>query len=189
MNKTKKSQPKTPKIQQPRDFFQTPNYATDLIIPFLPKIKIWECASGNGMILKRLWHQEFDAFGTDIIGSVEGHRPVNFLEDDMDISFNAIVTNPPYSLKKEFYNKCLSYKVPFALLVPLDFCGWILRAMKTDKIQWLVPTRRIDFITPTGRLGKHSSSQYHSGWLTFGLNLPEQITIIELSIKDKENIG
>ena len=29
--------PKTPSVPQGRDTFQTPNYATELLIPFIPK--------------------------------------------------------------------------------------------------------------------------------------------------------
>jgi hypothetical protein len=102
--------------------------------------------------------------------------------------FSAIITNPPFSLKRKFWERCLIHKVPFALLLPVDFCGWIVRAMMDDKAQWLIPTRRIDYITPTGKQGADSKAQYHSGWFCYGLNLPKQITPYELTNEMKENI-
>jgi hypothetical protein len=179
MNKPKRTQPETPKELQERDFFQTPNYATDLIIPYLPAGVIWECASGNGKIANRLAR---DVIQTDI------QSGFNFLADKQESRFDLIVTNPPFSLKRKFFEKCLSYNVPFALLLPVDFCGWILRAMMDDRSQWLIPTRRIDYITPTGRQGADSTAQYHSGWFCYGLNLPKQITIVELTNEMKENV-
>src|SRR5664279_2775183 len=51
-NKIKKTQPETPYVPQGRDLFQTPYYATELLIPFIPKrIRwIWEPACGKGKI-------------------------------------------------------------------------------------------------------------------------------------------
>ena len=182
MTKPKTTQPKTQESVQGRDTFYTPNYGTDLIVPFITGNRIWESASGSGKMAGRLVHHGFTVFESDLIFGQ------NFFEYTLDLEFDAIVTNPPFSLKREFYNRCKSFEKPFALLIPLDFCGWILRAMKDDGSQWLAPTRRIDYITPTGRRGKDSHSQFHSGWFCFGMELPEQITIVELTNKMKENV-
>ena len=186
MNKPKKNQPETPSNLQERDFFQTPNYATDLIIPYLPDGIVWECASGKGKIANRLNRQ---VVKSDIENVESIDYRANFLTwDKPSFHFDLIVTNPPFSLKRKFYGKCRSHNVPFALLIPVDFCGWILRSMMDERAQWLIPTRRIDYITPTGRQGNESTAQYHSGWFCYGLNLPKQITIVELTNEMKENI-
>lgn len=182
MKKPKTMQPKTPAKVQERDFFQTPNYATDLLIPYLCDWTIWEPACGKGKIVTRLQDKGFATFGSDLSDGS------NFLTDKQNREFQAIVTNPPFSLKRDFYERCLSFGVPFALLVPVDFCGWILRAMLDEKAQWIVPTRRIDYITPTGKQGKESAAQYHSGWFCYGMNLPRQITVVELTKEMKNNI-
>lgn len=183
MNKPKTNQPKTPNALQERDFFQTPNYATDLLIPYLCREwNIWEPACGHGKIVNHLSEKGFNVFGSDL------RDGFNFLKDSQSPELQAIITNPPFSLKREFYERCISLGVPFALLIPVDFCGWILRAMTDEKSQWLVPTRRIDYITPTGKQGKQSTAQYHSGWFCYGLNLPKQITIVELTKAMKENV-
>lgn len=185
MNKPKKNQKETPNTLQERDFFQTPFYATDLIIPFLPNGIIWECAAGNGYIRKRLADFNRVVEFTDL-----RYEPsFNYLSDVPLFDFDLIVTNPPFSLKKRFFDKCIEYKKPFALLIPVDFCGWILRGMMDYNLQWIIPTRRIDFITPTGKEGKNSTAQYHSGWLTYGFELKKDITVVELTNKQKENIG
>lgn len=180
MNKPKKQQKENSGERQERDFFQTPNYATDLLKPYIPAGTIWSPASGDGKIGKRFTDRKI--FETDIVTGF------NFLTDTPDFQFDVIVENPPFSLKRKFYDKCMSYDVPFALLLPVDFCGWILRAMKDDGIEWLIPTRRIDYITPTGKSGSTSSAQYHSGWLTHKFQLPKQITVVELTNEQKQDI-
>lgn len=191
--------PKTPQlvipdVAQGRDLFQTPNYATDLLIPFIPKhVKwIWECAAGEGKMSKRLMDFGYEVNPTDIIGGMKFNfvteiRPewyVTRLQES-----GAIITNPPYSLKRKFYEKCLEYKVPFALLIPADYSGWIIKAIDKDGAEKIIPTRRIDYITPTGLSGATGhTSYYHSMWLTWGFNLGKTETFVELTKQMKENI-
>ena len=176
-----------------RDLFQTPNYATDLLVPFLEEIspmsptktfRIWECASGKGKIVYWLEEKGLNVFGTDL-----SHTPsFNFLTDKQTLPFDCIVTNPPYSLKKKFYTKCLEYQKPFALLIPADYSGWVIEALQNGA-EKIIPTRRIDFITPTGKSGATGqSANYHSLWLTWGFNLGKTETFVELTKEMKENI-
>src|SRR5687767_14434166 len=120
--------PKKPKTPQKedlvglsgRDQFQTPNYATDILIPYLKHMKIfspnsfriWECAAGLGKIVNRLGDKGLDVFGTDL------QTGTNFLTAESPEWFECIVTNPPFSLKRKFYERALGYGVPFALLIP-----------------------------------------------------------------------
>lgn len=147
--------PKTPQKKDlvglsGRDQFQTPNYATDIIIRYLKakevfspdRFRIWEPACGLGKIVRRAFSKGLDIFGTDL--QEDG---VNFLKDSAPLEFDCIVTNPPFSLKQEFYEMCLGYNVPFALLVPADYAGWVIQAVR-DGAEKIVPTRRIDYITP-----------------------------------------
>lgn len=176
--KPKKPQPKNTNAAQVRDLFQTPDYATDLIVPYISGT-IWECAAGMGFISKRLFNHGFDVISSDI------QTGQNFFTYQPGRDFDMIVTNPPYSLKEEFYKRCMSFGKPFALLVPADLNQWNLRATLRGA-QWLIPTRRIDYITPNGKSGKDSSAQFHSGWFTYGLNLPDRITIVELELGIKQ---
>lgn len=246
---------KKPKTQQKenlhavsdRDVFQTPNYAIDIIVPFLPDIThgnfiIWECAAGLGKIVNRLNHFGFHVYGSDLDGL---HYPKhNFLTQSNGQNFSSIITNPPFSLKKKFYEQCRLYKVPFALLIPADYSGWIIKAVEKDGAEKIIPSRRIDYITPdilwrihegeiwtkikslypkyknlkkyketnailwneilnahktyhmyesiykcpSNLLRKYSSSQFHSMWLTWGFNLGQTETYVELTNETKGNI-
>lgn len=169
-----------------RDLFQTPNYATELLVPFLSyqRDPIWECAAGDGKITKVLERHGYRVLSTDI----RGEHPLNFLTDLMSFRFSMIITNPPFSLKRKFYEKCREYGRPFALLIPADYSGWIIKATQ-EGAEKIIPTRRIDYITPTGLSGASGhTSYYHSMWLTWGLGLGKSETFVELSIEDKKNI-
>jgi hypothetical protein len=187
------AKPKTPQLKSPfevqtRDFFQTPRYATQLLVPYIPKTvrAILEPACGNMKIVNALRENNYHVVARDLL---YGH---NFFETHFDLNYRgnntwAIITNPPFSLKKEFVNKCFECNVPFALLIPFDMNGWLAEAFRKG-CQGLVPTRRIDYITPTGLEGVRSSAQFHSFWLTYGFNLPQQLTIVDLTKEMKGNI-
>jgi hypothetical protein len=183
--------PKTPNEPQGRDTFETPNYAVDLLIPFIPKyVKvIWECACGNGKIVRRLEKYGYGIYATDIRYNPDiVDKVMSFLTGLPDDQPQCIITNPPYSIKEQFIEKAFEYGVPFAFLINADYSGrqidWIKRGCEK-----IIPNRRIDFITPTGRKGNTSASQFHSMWLTHGFNIGRTETFVELSLKDKkENI-
>lgn len=211
MRKPKKGQSQTPNIVQERDQFQTPNYAVDLLFPFLnrkqPKV-IWECAAGSGRIVRRLELAGYKVLATDIVENKRrGIGYGNFLSDIRNIYVDAIVTNPPYSLKKKFYLRCMELDVAWALLIPADYSAWIIDIVRNGA-EKIIPTRRIDYITPnvldrikakTGRqykrvddvpssvLAKFSTSQFHSMWLTWGLGIGRSETFVELSLDTKRN--
>jgi len=197
--------PKNPSVPQGRDTFETPNYAVDLLIPFIPPNihSIWECACGGGKIVKQLLKRGYRVLGSDI-RYIKGVTDIemNFLEDipaqwiigpwfgecPEYESDGAIITNPPYSIKEMFIERAFSLNIPFAFLINADYSGmqidWIRRGCEK-----IIPNRRIDFITPTGRQGKTSASQFHSMWLTHGFNLGRTETFVELSLQEKkENI-
>jgi hypothetical protein len=176
-----------------RDVFETPRYATDLLLPFIPKnIKVvWECACGNGKIVKRLEENGYGVLATDIrpnLGIVD--MVYNFLTDagieqTIDLTY-AIITNPPFSIKEEFIDRAMQYGVPFAFLINADYSGTQIKWIREYGCEKIIPTRRIDFITPTGRNGRTSSSQFHSMWLTHGFNLGRTETFVDLPIAWKK---
>lgn len=185
-----------------RDLFQTPYYATDLLLEFLPKgdFVVWEPACGEGKITNRLKHY-YSMYSTDVRRTPVCDDLMNFITESPNNRLERmldragwprrklmIVTNPPFSLKLKFYLKCREYGVPFALLVPADYSGWIIKAIQ-DGAEKIIPTRRIDYITPTGLSGATGhTSRYHSMWLTWGLGLGRTETFVELSLEDKKVI-
>lgn len=177
-----------------RDLFQTPRYATELLIPFLPKPSdciIWECAYGEGAIGVVLSKAGYTVYGTDIREKYQESH--DFLKDDPPGLFETvIVTNPPFSRKRQFYERCLEFGVPFALLVPADYSGWMIDAVRHNMCVKIVPTRRIDYITPSGKdASMGATADFHSLWLTHRLIMsPAHTTevFVDLSLEDKKRI-
>jgi hypothetical protein len=199
-NKIKKNQAEDLDKPQGRDLFQTPNYAVDLIVPFLNALQakklfsVWECAAGNGKIVDRLTSYGFNVNASEL-NPKSKYTVANFLTDDAPVNFpypnhgnTVIVTNPPFSLKKKFYLRCLEYKIPFALLIPADYSGWMIDALKNGA-EKIVPSRRIDFITPSGKSGATgNTANFHSIWLTWGFGLGKTETFVELTDEMKKDI-
>ncbi len=182
-----------------RDLFQTPRYATRIILPYLKAYTlVWEPAAGEGRMATIL-ESEHAVWTSDVRPGC--NEVWDFLKQTKDEewvkSVNYIVTNPPFGKKIAFYKKCMfyykEYAIPFALLVPADYSGWIINAVRDDLCQKIIPTRRIDYITPTGLHGGNGhTSRFHSMWLTKGLNiqkpkpvLPSEI-YVPLSLKAKK---
>jgi len=183
---------KLPQSREPsgRDMFQTPNYATELLVPFIPKHvrRVWECAFGKGKITGVLWKHGYDVAETDLHAAYTVNQ-MNFLTERRGyMNYDAIITNPPFSSKKQFFLRALEYDVPVAMLIPADYSGWVIDCIMNKGCQKIVPTRRVDYITPTGRSGKTSASMFHSMWLTYKFNLPERENFAELTREMKENI-
>lgn len=155
------------------DNFQTPIEAVEILIPFLRKDWIiWECAWGKGNLYNFL-----KDYGFKVIGSgIEFNFLQNYIECD------CIITNPPYSLKDEFLERCYSLKQPFALLLPLTALEGKRRGAlyREYGIQLIIPNRRINFETPSG---KGSGSWFQVAWFTYGLNLKKDLTFVELNKK------
>lgn len=75
---------------------------------------IWEpCDPGRSAISDVLREEGYTVMSSDI------RTGTNFLTDPPPGEFDAIVTNPPYSLKDDFIEKCFSYGKPWAMLMPL----------------------------------------------------------------------
>jgi hypothetical protein len=204
--KQKLQQNKTPNEVNNRDNFQTPRYAIDILKPYIPEnVKtIWDGSAGymgSGNITKFLSEYGYEVMGTDINSPKDSEYYWNFL-DNRDVRVDCIIQNPPFSLKKDFFYKCLEYNVPFALLIPCDVSGWLIDAYTKYNCKKIIPTRRINYLTPnmlsrinekenqnysslqeipTKTLNKYTSSNFHSMWLCSGFNLDKQETYVELS--------
>lgn len=142
---------KAPTEQQVRDTFQTPRYATELLLPFIPKhiTHVWECAAGEGRISRILEEAHYTVLKTDLKEG-DGITRFNFLEDGMVFSGDgkfSIITNPPFSIKDLFIERCFEYGVPFALLINADYSGWQIELVQRG-CEKIIPNRRINYLTP-----------------------------------------
>jgi hypothetical protein len=172
------------------DHFQTPSHALAPLLRFLPKgKKIWEPACGNGNLVKALKKASHKVVGTDIKTGTDflayQRTPLSGDPDYPDAARPAplgdvIITNPPYSLKTQFFSCAYSLGLPFAFLLPLDALGSSGRykLFKKHGIQLLLLHKRVKYEFPPEwaetHKGKASSPDFDSCWLCWEL-LPEPI--------------
>jgi hypothetical protein len=95
------------------------------------------------------------------------------LETEPSEKWEAIVTNPPYSIKNEFIARAYELGKPFAFLVPYAALETPFRQglYKKHGVQCLFLDHRINFETPSGQ---GSGSWFPVMWLTWKL-LPKQL--------------
>ena len=168
---------KPPKKTNYSDDFQTPVYVLEPLYKYIERFKtIWEPASGEGNIVRALLDHGHNVAASDIlIGEQYNFLTYDYNKDD----FDAIITNPPYSLKNEFLERCYEIGKPFALLLPLTALETARRQrlFKTYGIELILFDKRINYITPSK--GK-SASWFASAWFTWGLNIGKELTFTDL---------
>ena len=139
---------KPPLRQGNSNDFQTPPDALTPLLPFLKNWTIWECAAGKGNLVTALESKGYQVIGTDILTGQD------FLTYQPD-NFDCIITNPPFSLKQEFLERCYELQKPFALLLPLTTFESKKRQdlFKKYGIEVIFFPKRINFETPSGKGG------------------------------------
>ena len=153
------------------DEFQTPEYAIKPLLPFLKKdMLIWECAWGGGSLAKHLRNKGFE---------VIGEKVKDFLNINTRFYFDIIITNPPYSVKDKFLEKAFKLEKPFAFLMPLTALEGLKRGelFRKNGIQLIIPNRRINFETPSGKGG---GAWFQTAWFCWKMNLPNQLNFVEM---------
>ena len=102
----------TDKERAQNDYYATDPIAIDKLLAVeTPSHYIWECASGEGHLSKRLIERGFEVFTSDIVERRERLDAVwDFLETNKTgYSACDILTNPPYKFAKEFVLKALEF--------------------------------------------------------------------------------
>ena len=162
-----------------QDDFQTPKEAIKILLPYIRGdwTTIWECASGKGNLTMAFLKEGFNVVPSDIL---TGEDFLTWKPDKFEL-VDMIVTNPPYSLKEKFLERCYEIGKPFALLMPLT----ALESEKRQKlyrkyggIQLIIPNRRYNFETPSG---KGSGSWFATAWFCGNMNLPRDIIFVNIN--------
>lgn len=124
----------------------TPSYALDVLLPYLDKSKKYYEATSNisSNILNCATKNGFNFIGSN---------GKDFLKDKLP-NFDAIITNPPYSIKDKFIEKCYKLNKPFALLLPVTAIQGKFRGKLFNEygIELLILNSRVDF---TGKGSPH----------------------------------
>lgn len=152
------------------DACQTPPEAVKLITPQLYKRwNIWEPAKGEeGLLMQGLIAEGFyNVEGSDILTGQ------NFFDWEPG-QWDVIVTNPPYSIKYEWMQRCYELGKPWALLLPVETLG-AQAAQELFHVYGapgvIFPYGRINFKMPNqGWNG--SGAQFPVAWFCHKLTMP-----------------
>lgn len=131
------------------DFYPTPPECTIALIDFLENHfllrkgdSIWEPACGNNAMVDVFKKRGYVVHGTDI------EQGQNYLTGSLGEDFDWIITNPPFSLAKEFIEKSIAEGKPFALLLKSQYwhSSKRLKLFKDHQPAYVLPlTWRPDF--------------------------------------------
>ena len=144
------------------DRCQTPPYAAEPLQAILPPhTRIWECAAGEGQLSSALRQQGHTVIESDLLTGR------NFFTWQPD-HWECIVTNPPYSVKYHWLERCYDLGKPFALLVPVEMIGaWkAQRLFLRYGVELLLLNRRVNFSMPR-RGYSGGGAQFPVLWLTW----------------------
>jgi hypothetical protein len=155
-----------PETSLPMDRCMTPTYALDPLLMYLhPDSLVWEPAAGTGNIMRALaprW-----VIGSDLHGDYA--RPPRDFFRWQPPTFDILVTNPPYSIKFRWLERCYDLGKPFALLVPVETIGAkaAQTLMERHGCELLLLNRRVNFEMPNK--GWAGSAQFPVLWLCWKL--------------------
>ena len=124
------------------DEIYTPVEAILPILKYLDKNKTyWECTDfGSSKITSTLRENGFKVVSSS-------KKEIDFLKDKPDFKFDAIITNPPYSLKNEFLDRAYKIGKPFAMLLPIHTLEGVFRGglFAENGLELVVLNRRVKF--------------------------------------------
>ena len=117
------------------DNYMTPKHAWESIQQFIPTDKvIWEAFAGNGNSSKFLTE-----LGFNVVCKEEDFFSSNY--GDM------IITNPPFSIKKQVFTRLKELDKPFIIICPCSMINTgYFRGLFKDEIQVIIPRKRIHFV-------------------------------------------
>lgn len=154
----------------------TPEYAVEPILEYIPKDAIVWCP--------------FDTTESEFVKQISKTNTVihSHIKDGKDFfkyepeKWDVIVSNPPFTKKRKFFERALSFNKPFALIMTNtwlnDSAPKILFAEK--ELQLLMFDKRMNFIQPgSNNVAKITFSSSYYCW-NF---LPKQIIMKKLNIK------
>ena len=137
----------------------TPDYAVKPILEYIPhNVTVW-CP--------------FDTEESEFVKQISKTNPVTYSHLDKGQDFfqyqpsewDIIISNPPFSNKKKFFQRALAFNKPFALIMTNtwlnDSTPKIL--FKDKDLQLLMFDKRMEFINPNGQINNKitfSSSYY-----------------------------
>jgi len=148
------------------DNYMTPLHAWADIEKFIPnQKKIWESAYGDGSSSKYFRDNGYNVIHDDTL---------NYLDDEPD-EWDIQITNPPYSIKKKWFERAKELGKPFIMIAPcFTISTGYMRELFGGEIQIIIPRRRIQFrkINEVEAKGKCNFDTFYYCWK---IGLPRDI--------------
>lgn len=151
------------------DDYMSPAHVWQDIEAYIPKDKtIWECFYGDGTS-----GQFLQQMGCDVI-----HEQIDFFKENRG---DILVSNPPFSMKKEVYTRLKELDKPFIMVSPSSMiCYKYFRELFKDSgIQILIPRRRINFVKLSdGKTEQTKGCNFDCFYYCYKMGLPTDIVYL-----------
>tara|TARA_R110000751_G_scaffold43398_1_gene100201 strand:+ start:3509 stop:4018 length:510 start_codon:yes stop_codon:yes gene_type:complete len=155
------------------DDYMTPKSAWENIVDFIPKDKvIWEAFYGDGQSGKDLTDLGFNVI----------HEPIDFFDNDKG---DIVITNPPFSKKKEVFTRLYALDKPFIVICPTSILHAVYwnQLSHDKKIQLIIPKKRIQFIKNGNE--KENKCNFDCLYFCYKMDLERDITYLKTSPRTK----
>ena len=150
------------------DDYMTPKYAWENIKEYIPHHKvIWEAFYGDGTSGTHLQDLGFNTI----------HEPINFFDNNTIPEYDLIVSNPAFSIIKDVLIRLNELDKPFILIMPSSKINTQYFRQWKDKIQIIIPRKRIQFIKNGDEL--QNSCNFDCFYYCYKMNLPTDIVWLE----------
>ena len=148
------------------DDYMTPKIVFKSIAHLVPKNKIiWDSFYGDGNSGKYLKELGF---------KVE-HQDIDFF-DEPSFNYDILLSNPPYSIKAKVFKRLAEIDKPFLMLVPVaTITKQYLKKYFKDKIQIVIPERRIQFIKDGVQTDR---CYFDTIWICYKMNFDKNIIFL-----------
>jgi len=152
----------------------TPKEGVEPILKYIPEGAIVWCP--------------FDKEKSEFVKQISKTNKVVFSHIDEGKNFfkyepkewDIIISNPPFTNKRLFFERALSFNKPFALIMSITWLNDSApkKLFKDKELQLLMFDKRLKFIKPTGE--QMGSPTFSSAYYCYGF-LPKQIIMEDLS--------
>jgi hypothetical protein len=154
----------------------TPKYGVTPILKYIPKnAKVW-CPfdTKESEFVKQIGAQ-------NLVISTHISTGQDFLTYTPNFDWDVIVSNPPFTNKRKFFERALSFEKPFALIMTNTWLndGAPKQLFKDKDLQLLMFDKRMKFVSPDGR--PNDKITFSSSYYCWNF-LPKQIIMEELNI-------
>ena len=157
----------------------TPDYGVKPILKYIPKDAIVWCP--------------FDTTESEFVKQIEKQNEVTYSHIGTGRDFfkyepyewDVIVSNPPFTNKRKYFERALSFNKPFALIMSNTWLNDSAPAklFKDRDLQLLMFDKRMKFISPDGR--DNNKITFSSSYYCWNM-LPKQIIMETLDVPPKK---